>query len=262
MQAHAPASSPAARVALLSDQSLHPAEWGRRGMSTVRVRQVAFERLLADTPDAIVLDVASADARQVAECWQLYDLLAVPVIVLAPGAASAEVVAYLERGAAEVVTETPDSALLAARVAAVLRRARRSAADRLTTMMQLSGGVSVDLVRRVVHRPEGAQSLSRTEFSLLLALLRAGGRACPHGELITRVWGAESASATHYLRLYIRYLRGKIEADPDRPRHILNVWGTGYRLALGLAAEAAQRTDAAPAAAKAALPLAAACAGV
>jgi DNA-binding response OmpR family regulator len=244
-------SSPPARVALLSDRWLTPREWSQRGMSAVRLRPMAFERLLADPPEAIVLDPACGDARQVADCWQLHDLLHVPVIILAEGAPSDDVLALLERGAQDVVTEPPDAALLAARVAAILRRSRRQALQRIPPVVNL-GGVEVDMVRRVVRRPGGCQSLSRTEFNLLLAFLRTGGRTCTHHELMTHVWGTECASATHYLRLYIRYLREKIEDDPRRPARILNVWGVGYRLALGAATAAFG-----PAVAEAALPLSA-----
>jgi two-component system KDP operon response regulator KdpE len=223
---------------------LESREWTVRGMSATRLRPLPFERLLADPPDAIVLDLACAETRQVTDCWQLQELLRVPVIVLAESAPTDTVLTLLERGAEEVVTEPPDAALLAARVAAILRRCRRQALDQLPPIVNLDG-VEVDLVRRVVRRSWGELSLSRTEFNLLLAFLRAGGRTCTHHELMTRVWGMECASATHYLRLYIRYLREKIEDDPRNPTRILNVWGVGYRLAL--------RTDA-PAIAPAAIP--------
>ena len=220
------------RVALLSDRWLSPGQWSRRGMSAERLRPVAFERLLADPPAAIVVDPACADARQLADCWQLHELLGVPVIVLAEGATGDEAAALLRRGADEVITGTPDASLLAAQVAAILRRSQRQTLRDASALLQLDGDVEVDMVRRIVRRPAGSQSLSRTEFNLLLALVRAGGRACTHHELVSQVWGADCASATHYLRLYIRYLRDKIEADPRRPRAILNVWGVGYRIAL------------------------------
>jgi two-component system, OmpR family, KDP operon response regulator KdpE len=239
-------SSPPARVALLSDRWLEPHEWTRRGMSATRLRPIAFDRLLADPPDAIVLDPTCAEPRQITDCWQLHDLVRVPVIVLAEGASTETVLAFLERGAAEVVTETPDPALLSARVAAILRRCHREALHQLPAVVNLDG-VEVDLVQRVVRRSWGTLSLSRTEFNLLLAFLRAGGRTCTHHELMTRVWGAECASATHYLRLYIRYLREKIEDDPRRPERILNVWGVGYRLALRSEVTLPAEVEAAPA---------------
>lgn len=220
------------RVALLSDRWLKPEAWSRRGLTLVRLQPVAFERLLAEPPDAIVLDPACGNARQVADCWQLHDLLRVPLVVLDEGASPAATVAHLERGAADVITESPDGALLAAQVVAVLRRCRRESLQQVPAVLNL-GGVEVDMVRRLVRREGGDLPLSRTEYSLLLAFLQSGGRTSTHHELMTRVWGAECASATHYLRLYIRYLREKLEDDPRRPARILNVWGVGYRLALG-----------------------------
>ncbi len=242
--------APAARVALVADRWLEPAEWSRRGLTLFRLGPVTLEQLIADVPAAIVLDVVRGDARQVAWCWQLRDLLCVPLIVLAQGMASDDVAALLERGADEVVTDAPDGAELAAHVAAILRRMPRRAMDGVLPALQL-GDVHVDMVNRVVHRPDGALSLSPTEFRLLLALLHAGGSPCPHAQLATRVWGSEFASATHYLRLYVRYLRKKLEQDPMRPRHILNVRGVGYRLVVDPAAAPAGTVAAAGAAARA-----------
>ena len=218
------------RVALLSDRWLSPAPWHQRGMSVVRVRSVALASLLADAPSAIVIDPACGDAAQLADCWRLHELLHVPLVVLAEGASSDEVVAWLERGADEVVTQPPVGPLLSARLAAILRRTQKRTPEQPTSLVHLSDA-EVDLTRRLVRRADGTRTLSRTEFKLLQALLDAGGRACTHTELVIRVWGAECASATHYLRLYIRYLRQKIERDPLQPRHILNVRGIGYRLA-------------------------------
>lgn len=199
-------------------------------MSAVRLRSVELERLLIDPPDLVVVDLPCVDARQVGECWQLHDLLGVPVIVLAEGASSEQVVAHLRRGADDVLTGDPQDGLVAARSAAVLRRYRGRRVNRPPLILRLDGDIEVDMRRRVVHRPGGTQSLSRTEFNLLVALVQAGDRPCPHSELISRVWGTEAASASHYLRLYIRYLRQKLEIDARQPRHLVNVWGSGYRL--------------------------------
>jgi two-component system KDP operon response regulator KdpE len=227
-------AAPPARVGFLSGTWQPAGEWMRRGLTPYRLPAGAIERLFADPPDVIVVDAARDDARPVADCWQLADLLGVPLVVLAPGAAAETVTALLARGATDVITESRAAlpvALLAARVAAVVRRTGRREGARLPVRLQVDGG-EIDLVHRVVRRADGARSLSATEFRLLLALLRAGGRTCPHGELMARVWGPSSTSATHYLRLYVQYLREKIEADPRRPRHLVNVRGSGYRLVL------------------------------
>jgi two-component system KDP operon response regulator KdpE len=83
------------------------------------------------------------------------------------------------------------------------------------------------------HRGERL-NLTPTEFSLLLALGRAGGQPVPHRTLIATVWGPEYVDCRNYLRLYIRYLRGKIEDDPDAPAVVMNEWGVGYFLSNGV----------------------------
>ncbi len=219
------------RVLIASTRPINPAMWLRRGM-VAQPWPATVERALAEPPAAVVLDLRSAGAHT-EDCWLLHNLLGVPLIALAEAPARPEeVAAALDRGAAEVVTDSLDEALLAARVAAVLRRARRDVLQELPAVVTVGEAV-VDLMRRRVCRAGQEYSLSRTEFALLLALLRANGRACSHGELVARVWGQGGPSGEHYLRLYIRYLRQKIEADPRRPRAIVNVWGVGYRLVLG-----------------------------
>lgn len=219
-----------ARVVFVSPNEVTPAVWSRRGMSLVRLHTGVLDQLLADPPDVIVLDRTATAPALEGECWQVHDLLHTPIVIVAGALASQETVALLDRGAEEVITGLPDAALLAACVAAILRR--RGETDLRLPVLRLPG-VEIDMVRRVVHRADTSRSLSRTEFSLLVALLRAGGRPCSHHELLRQVWRTADLSATPYLRLYIRYLREKVEDDPRRPRLIVNVWGRGYRLALG-----------------------------
>lgn len=218
------------RVLIASSRPIDPAAWLRRGMAAWPW-SAEVERVLAEPAAAVVLDLGKADARA-EDCWLLHRLLGVPVIVLAEVPVQPEqVAAVLDRGAAEVVTDSPDEELLAAHVAAVLRRVSREVLQELPAVVRIGEAV-VDLARRRVCRAGREYALSRTEFNLLLALLRSGGRACSHAELVARVWGQGCAAGEHYLRLYIRYLRQKLEADPRRPRAIVNVWGVGYRLVL------------------------------
>lgn len=220
-----------ARVAVTTTHSLRSLEWERRDLVVVQLHADNVEASLSNPPDAIVLDLATSDARTRSGCWQLHDLLDVPVIVLIDDGSVEQRVALLERGADDVLVAPVDPRVLAACVAAVLRRSRRETAPGIPGTLHLDG-VEVDLVRRTVYRERGTQSLSRTEFNLLVALMRANGRACTHRELIAQVWGTNASAAGHYLRLYIRYLREKLEEDPRQPRRIVNVWGTGYRLIL------------------------------
>lgn len=232
-------STETSRVLLLTDRWLRPAEWRRLSLELERPKHGRLESFLTAPPAAALLEPSAASEEETALCWQLHDLLGVPVVALAPGAAAADVVALLDRGADDVVTDEIEPSLLAARVAAILRRTPRPAARRLPATVAW-GDVQVDLLRRTVVRAGEVQTLSRTEFSLFLALLRCGGRTCSQRELITRVWGVESAAAAHYLRLYIRYLREKLEDNPRHPKRVLTVWGTGYRLNLTDATQLAE----------------------
>jgi two-component system KDP operon response regulator KdpE len=225
-----------ARVILLSDRWQTSSEWQRRGIMVSRPRSLAFGQLLEFPPDALVVDSTYCDARVVADCWQLRDLLHIRLVMVTDGATSREVVKLLERGADEVLTGGPASAEVAACTAAILRRVQSDSDRQLPAVVDLDG-VEIDIRRRAIRRGRGLQSLSRTEFALLLTLIRRRGGVCTYRELIASAWGVDCSWATHYIRLHIRYLRQKIEDDAHRPRRILNVWGTGYRLALGPAAQ-------------------------
>ncbi len=219
------------RVALFSDRWLSQPEWARHGMQVQRLGALPFERLVQDPPDALVVDLPAADAGLLDACWRLHDLLQIPLILVSPEAPAAEAAALLDRGADEIVTGLGEGSLLAARVKAILRRTMANRPVEAPTRLRL-GEVTIDLTSRTVHRGGEARVLSRTEFLLLQALVAARGRVCGHAELAGRVWGSAEPSATRYLRLYIRYLRQKLEMNPEAPRYLINVWGSGYQLLL------------------------------
>jgi two-component system KDP operon response regulator KdpE len=203
----------------------------RRGMTPIQIHHGSLQHLFGDPPDAVLVDASTMETQNVSDIRQLRESLQVPVIIVAEGTSSDVVVQLLQAGADDVITEAASTDLVASRMGAILRAVGRREPTKHSPIVHLSG-TEVDMGRRLVTGPRGSQPLSRTEFKLLEALLAAGGRTSSHRELVTRVWGVECASASHYLRLYIRYLRQKIESDPMRPRHILNVRGTGYRLSL------------------------------
>ena len=93
-----------------------------------------------------------------------------------------------------------------------------------------SGDLSVDLVRRIVTAGGKEVKLSPKEYDILQQLVIHAGKVLTHKHLLREVWGLEAGGDIQYLRVYIRQLRQKLEADPERPKHILTEAGVGYRL--------------------------------
>ncbi len=91
----------------------------------------------------------------------------------------------------------------------------------------------VDFVKRTVTVRGTQVDLTPTEFKLLSTFVQNEGRVLPHRFLLTQVWGPEYADEVNYLKLYVRYLRQKIEEDPSNPNYILTEWGVGYRFKEG-----------------------------
>jgi two-component system, OmpR family, KDP operon response regulator KdpE len=92
------------------------------------------------------------------------------------------------------------------------------------------GEIEIDAAGQVVRKRGAVVPLSPTEFRLLMTLAEHRGQVVPSKALIARVWGTQYSSETHYLRLYVRYLRQKLEDDPSNPKYIVNRWGAGYAL--------------------------------
>lgn len=184
--------------------------------------------VLTTKPDAVlaILDDAVGAPGQ---CEVLRALGDFPLIVTSPDLPPDVATACLDRGADAAVT-LPPADELGARVRAVLRRAAvqqpAEARQRIT-----AGDLAIDLEARLVWRRGAQVDLTPTEFQLLAVLAENPGRVVTNRELLTRVWGEEYADDVHYVRLYIGYLRTKLEDDPRQPRRIVTAWGVGYRLA-------------------------------
>ena len=116
------------------------------------------------------------------------------------------------------------------RIRAVLKRCK--ATPDATPAIYDDGTLRIDLERRHVFKREEHIHLTPTEFRLLSCLVRAKGQVLSHEKLLSEVWGAEYVGNTTCLSLYIRYLRQKLEDDPQKPKYIQTQWGTGYWFAL------------------------------
>jgi len=188
------------------------------------------EALVAgEHPDLIVLDLGLPDADGVELCRSLRSRTPVPIVVLSARHSEAQKVALLDAGADDYVTKPFSSEELRARVRAQLRRA--SGALRIAARApRVFGTVALDFDIPLATRDGHAVHLTRTEWELLRVLVEHEGRTVTHARLFRSVWGNATGDAQQYLRVYIRNLRRKLEADSVRPRLIVTEPGVGYRL--------------------------------
>jgi two-component system KDP operon response regulator KdpE len=177
-------------------------------------------------PDLVVLDLGLPDLDGVEVVRRLRAWTPVPVLVLSGRLDSRAKVAALDAGADDYVTKPFDVEELLARVRAVTRR--RAASEPVAPVR--IGRVRVDLDdRTAVHDDDGPVHLTPTEWQLLDLLVRNPGRLLGQRRLLHDVWGPTYERQTHYLRQYMKHLRGKLEQVPSHPRHLLTEPGLGYR---------------------------------
>ena len=150
---------------------------------------------------------------------------ATPIIILSSRDDEAGKVAALDLGADDYVSKPFGMEELSARIRAALRHRLQQEGERPVFR---SGDLSVDLVRRIVSAQGQDVKLTPREYDLLRLLVTHAGKVLTHKHILREVWGGETD--VQYLRIYIRSLRQKIEADPERPHHILTETGVGYRL--------------------------------
>jgi two-component system alkaline phosphatase synthesis response regulator PhoP len=197
------------------------------------VRQIETNR-----PDVVLLDI-SLPAQS--GLWVLEQLRGrenhVPIIALSARHDEFDKVAALRLGADDYITKPFALAELMARVAAVLRRARFAVAARAPEEVPAAGAagnilrfgdVTVDVANRTVVRGDQPVQLTRLEFELLTFLCQNRDRVHSREELLRRVWGFQQGQA-RTVDNFVAQLRAKLEQDPDRPRHLLTVRGSGYR---------------------------------
>lgn len=177
-------------------------------------------------PDLIVLDLGLPDMQG----QEVIRLLrgqgsSVPIVVLSSRTDETGKVEALDLGADDYVTKPFGTDELLARIRTALRHRLQQQGER---PLFSSGGLSVDLVRRIVRVSGTEVKLSPKEYDILRMLVVHAGKVLTHRMLMSEVWGGETD--IQYLRIYVRQLRQKIEADPERPRHIITETGVGYRL--------------------------------
>jgi two-component system, OmpR family, KDP operon response regulator KdpE len=180
-------------------------------------------------PELVLLDVMMPEMDGWEVCRRLREISAVPIIFLTAKSSVKDVVKGLEIGGDDYIVKPFDNQELLARIRTQLRR---GASDQSSDELQFANGdLRINFLTREVTVYGQTIELTPKEFTLLSVLARNAGRVLTRSELITQTWGPEYGEANESLKLYIHYLRKKIERDPNKPEFILTSRGVGYRFA-------------------------------
>ncbi len=183
---------------------------------------------LRDTPDLVLLDVMMPDLDGFEVLQTIREVSSVPVIMLTAKGEEDDRVRGLELGADDYVTKPFSPRELVSRVRAVLRRTE-GASGSMHGLIEVDERLKIDFDRREIWLEGRLVKLRPTEYRLLYHLVQNAGWVVSHDQLLQKVWGYEYRDEPHYVRLYINYLRQKLEKDPSDPKYILTERGVGYR---------------------------------
>jgi DNA-binding response OmpR family regulator len=195
------------------------AEDGEAGLTLARENQ----------PDLVILDVMlpKLNGFQVLQTVRREGLM-MPIIVLSARTGEMEKVTGLELGAEDYVAKPFSLAELLARVRAALRRGPRPT-EPVARTAYVFGDVRVDVAARTVTRASASVEMTATELDVLLCLIEARGAALSREAIFSRVWGPNHHGTPRTIDNFVQQLRAKLEADPQKPRHVQTVRGVGYR---------------------------------
>jgi two-component system KDP operon response regulator KdpE len=196
--------------------AVHLAENGSLGLAAAA----------AVRPDLILLDLGLPDLDGVEVIRRLREWSPTPIIVLSVREREDDKVAALDAGADDYLTKPFGVPELLARIRGSLRRVVGQAPEPIFR----SGGLEVDLARRLVRVADQEVQLTPTEYEILRILVTHAGKVLTHRQLLSRIWGSSHLEQPHVLRVNISNLRRKIERDPSRPTLLCTESGVGYRL--------------------------------
>ena len=199
-----------------------------RGMGTESAFccREAREKLGALRYDLVILDVNLPDGDGFTLCKQIQQEWKTAVIFLTANDLEKDVLKGYDLGAADYVTKPFGMGELMARMRVCLRRAGNKEGEPILTC----GGLQLNLLEHRVVVEGREVKLTPTEYELLKVMLKYAGRVLTHKQLLKAVWGNEYDTDTHYIRIYMRQLRRKIEPDPAQPKYLITEAGIGYRL--------------------------------
>jgi two-component system KDP operon response regulator KdpE len=190
----------------------------------------AIEAIAMENPDLVLLDIVLADeidGYQVAR--RVREFSDIPIIMLTAKIRESDLIRGFDAGADDYITKPFSAKELLARVRAVLKRVQVKVGEKVETEI-VCGKIHIDLARRKVTLDGKHVHLTRTEYNLLHELAIHVNQVVLHTDLLSAVWGPEYRDDLDYLRAYIRYLRRKLEPDPDHPEFIITSPGVGYML--------------------------------
>lgn len=186
----------------------------------------ALRQASTQSPDLVVLDLQLGDMDGLDVLQRIREWSSLPVLILSVRNREIEKVRALEMGADDYITKPFGIAEFIARVNALLRRIPEAVAQPVFTV----GELSIDVARRQVLLGGAEIRLSPKEYALLQYLARHAGKVVTHEQMLKEIWGDGHAEDAHYLRIFMRKLRQKVEKDPTQPRYIVTEVGVGYRL--------------------------------
>ena len=188
----------------------------------------AIKKIRSNLPDLILLDIMLPDVDGFEVLRMIREISTVPVIMLTAKGEEEDRVRGLEMGADDYVTKPFSPRELVSRVRAVLRRTEMVGGS-THGLIEVDNRLKIDFDRREVWVEGELVKLRPTEYRLLYHLVRNAGWVVTPDQLLAKVWGYEYRDEPHYVRLYINYLRKKLEKDPANPQYILTERGVGYR---------------------------------
>ncbi|MEW5863711.1 MAG: response regulator [Pseudomonadota bacterium] len=189
--------------------------------------EAALRAMVSGQPDLVVLDLGLPDREGIEVLRELREWSRIPVFILSVRNREGEKVRAFELGADDYVVKPFGMPELLARIRAALRR--RIESDSPEPVYRV-GGLQVDLARRLVRVDNAEVRLSPKQYRLLQVLVTHAGKVVTHRQLLEEVWGPAHRDDIQYLRVFVRKLRRRLEADPARPRYLLTELGVGYRL--------------------------------
>lgn len=188
-----------------------------------------LELAIKQLPDLVIVDLIMPILDGFETSRRLRELGVQSILVMSHRHDERSVIRSLEMGADDYLRKPFAVPIFLAKIRTLLRRNGQTGVEDMTAFYD-DGQLLIDLERRHVARRGELVQLTPTEFRLLAILLRNVGRVVSHDELIREVWGAEGGATIASLKVYIHYLRQKIEERPKKPHYLLAEWGIGYRL--------------------------------